>query len=268
MAKRTERHDDTTLFKNRLLSLMEEKGDICNSARKLALALYEGRYFLDMEYHFEKGESHLKQKDIWKIEKQIIKHLNAIDGFKISGKYLIVYSLFFDCSTDYLLGLTDIKSRDLEIRQICETTGLTEKSLYNLTALPSKEISRISLSFYNELLNVVLESEAIKDLRNDWIHLLRLRNKYFNELAEITAWDIVKERVHDENGAIHKTKIDNLRKTIDLNIDSYYGRLNKMTIAFSSLIDNAASDKCMEEISYNQLVETKLDFLKQVFIKE
>lgn len=53
-----------------------------------------------------------------------------------------------------------------------------------------------------------------------------------------------------------------------MNIDSYYGRLNKMTIAFSSLIDNAASDKCIEEISYNQLVETKLDFLKQVFIKE
>lgn len=86
--------------------------------------------------------------------------------------------------------------------------------MYNLTALPSKEISRISLSFYNELLNVVLESEAIKDLRNDWIHLLRLRNKYFNELAEITAWDIVKERVHDENGAIHKTKIDNQEKLL------------------------------------------------------
>ena len=39
MAKRTEKHDDLSLLNNRILSLMEEKGDDYNSARKLANAL-------------------------------------------------------------------------------------------------------------------------------------------------------------------------------------------------------------------------------------
>lgn len=40
---------------------------------------------------------------------------------------------FFQVSTDYLLGRTDIKSVDLTEKAICKYTGLTEKALFAIT---------------------------------------------------------------------------------------------------------------------------------------
>ena len=51
MAKRTESHEDLSIFCNRLISLMVEKGPQFNSGRKLAIALYDGEFLSDMHYN-------------------------------------------------------------------------------------------------------------------------------------------------------------------------------------------------------------------------
>lgn len=266
MAKRTEKHDDMSLLNNRILSLMVEKGDSYNSARKLANALYEGRYFKDMEYHFDKGESDLKQKDIWRIEKHIIKHLNAIDVRKINGEYLTIYSQFFNCSTDYILGLTDVKTNNADIRHICEVTGLSEKAITNIVTINNDEISEIPLNIYNDLFSVLLGNENVDELRFDWIRLSSNKSKYYEELAEINAWDDTKDKVPENERAVYEAQIESIRKNIDLNMDSYYGRLNKLSTEFLSIIDKGIQKKLTDEY-YDGLYKKELDFLIRVFLK-
>ncbi|HMM07200.1 MAG TPA: helix-turn-helix transcriptional regulator [Clostridiales bacterium] len=42
---------------------------------------------------------------------------------------------YFEVSTEYLLGRTDIKSSDLDMKEICEKTGLSEKSISSILRL-------------------------------------------------------------------------------------------------------------------------------------
>ena len=45
---------------------------------------------------------------------------------------LIKLAEIFGTSTDYLLGLTDAQSTDLEVKYICDYTGLSEKAVSEL----------------------------------------------------------------------------------------------------------------------------------------
>lgn len=265
MAKRTENHTDLSVFGNRLINLMEEKGEAYNSGRKLAYALYDGEYFPDMDYHTAKGESDLRQKDIWKIEKQINKHMNSKDGSKINGKYLTIYSKFFNCSTDYLLGITDIKTVNLEIRQMCELTGLSEKAIGNFIAVSDVDFSDLSLEIVNEFWNFILESNLTEELRLDWICLMKQKLEYLDKRAEIEAWERIKEYVDSELGTIHNTKIESIRKSVSSYLDSFYGRLHKMTRDISVQIEKNTEERCKSEQYYQRKVDEKIESLKQVF---
>lgn len=267
MAKRTEKHDDMSLLNNRILSLMEEKGNNYNSARKLALALYEGRYFKDMEYHFDKGESDLRQRDIWRIEKQINKHLNTIDVRKINGEYLSIYSQFFNCSTDYILGLTNIKSGNTDIRYFCEATGLSENAITNLLTIHNEELSEIPLNVYNEFFSVILDNKDIDVLRLDWTRLVRNKIKYLEESAEIEAWKKIKHRKPKIEMAIYNARMDSIAKTVDSNLDSYYGRIHKMMTEFSTIINNYIQKQFGDDY-YQKLLEEKKEFLTETLLKD
>lgn len=265
MAKRTENHTDLSVFGNRLINLMEEKGEEYNSGRKLAYALYDGEYFSDMVYHTAKGESDLRQKDIWKIEKQINKHMNSKDGCKINGKYLTIYSKFFNCSTDYLLGITDIKNVNPEIRQICELTGLSEKTIGNFIDVSDVDFSDLSLEIVNEFWNIILESNLTEELRLDWICLMKQKLEYLDKRAEIEAWERIKEYVDNELATIYNTKIESIRKSVSSYLDSFYGRLHKMTRDISVQIEKSTEERCKSEQYYQRKVDEKIEFLKQVF---
>lgn len=66
---------------------------------------------------------------------------------------------FFDVSTDYLLGRTDIRTADVQIKQICKITGLSEKAYKTLRG--AKDLSNhtwdVSSSAYNCFLDMIEE---------------------------------------------------------------------------------------------------------------
>ncbi len=53
---------------------------------------------------------------------------------------LVELAEIFSVSTDYLLGLTDVKSTETDIKAMCDYTGLTEESLSFLSETTDKEI--------------------------------------------------------------------------------------------------------------------------------
>ena len=96
-------------------------------------------------------------------------------------------------SSDYLLGLTDIKNPSSSVRAICDATGLSETALHNLSLLRGTSLGW--------LLNKLLEnSEVTKELfkilqsqHDDQIHMAKMAAyqeakedyKYFNNEREI-----------------------------------------------------------------------------------
>lgn len=45
---------------------------------------------------------------------------------------MVKLAKLYNTSTDYLLGLTDIKTTDTELKAVCEYTGLTEEAIHNI----------------------------------------------------------------------------------------------------------------------------------------
>ena len=164
------------------------------------------------------------------------------------------------------MGLTDVKTNNADIRHICEVTGLSEKAITNLVTINNDEISEIPLNIYNDLFSVLLGNENVDELRFDWIRLSLNKSKYYEELAEINAWDDTKDKVPENERAVYEAQIESIRKNIDLNMDSYYGRLNKLSTEFLSIIDKGIQKKLTDEY-YDGLYKKKLDFLIRVFLK-
>lgn len=83
------------------------------------------------------------------------------------------FSSSFNVSTDYLLGLTDVKSTDIDISSICNYTGLTEEALFFLSDVAFdyneavKEENEAQDIFSNEYINIDLNiAKAQKDTIN------------------------------------------------------------------------------------------------------
>ena len=77
--------------------------------------------------------------------------------------------LYFDVSADWLLGLTDIKSRNIEIKVACDCTGLSEGAVQSLHVLQTnanaplcnEERSDFKTSYWENLVLVAKTTQTI-----------------------------------------------------------------------------------------------------------
>lgn len=268
MAKRTESHEDLSIFCNRLISLMVEKGPQFNSGRKLAIALYDGEFLSDMHYHKGKGESDLKQKDLYKITKNINNHMNATDVCKVSVNYLLAYSKFFECSVDYLLGLTELKTTNPKMKEICEYTGLSEKAVFNLITILDDDLSDVPLVIINEVWNSILESDFTDKMRSYWLRLGNIASKCIECQADIDAWKNTPKEGADPNSVmIQDIRIKSKVKSFFPTWDSFDGVLNKSIRDFASIIEKSIQDKYDFEELYNKTLKEKDELYKHLIEK-
>jgi hypothetical protein len=94
-----------------------------------------------------------------------INHSKFGTNLKMNVEYLNCFSNFYGVSADYLLGLTDKKTKDMRIKSICEYTGLSESAAYFLNDLNSD--SAHTRDIYAAL-NVLLEESRFDDCKIFW----------------------------------------------------------------------------------------------------
>lgn len=98
-------------------------------------------------------------------QKELAKELGVADNivsYFVGGsrtpniQQIIKISQFFNVSTDYILGLTNIASTDAELKSVCEYTGLSEKVIKKLhkTKVSDKATKRKTIE---KIIDVILE---------------------------------------------------------------------------------------------------------------
>ncbi len=117
--------DSIPVLGRRLLDLMQEKG--YDSPKALATALYDQGLVPVNTRVNDNDEYDIRLSAIGSIEKKIVRHIKTGLISDKTGQFILAYCKLFDCSSDYLLGLTPIRSSDIKVRRMSEMTGLDYK---------------------------------------------------------------------------------------------------------------------------------------------
>jgi transcriptional regulator with XRE-family HTH domain len=167
----------------------------------------------------------------------------------------------FNVSTDYLLGLTDIKSADTEIQGICSYTGLSEKALSEIkscnrimTTNNFKSDITETYKFINAL-NYLLESEFFYDFIKPLSDVYRYCKPHLevdnsSELLNSDLWDADFDKMNEiaklteEYCYISGYKIVSNEELAELKLS--YAQ-NALLIMFDELIRESFSDESNEE---------------------
>ncbi len=92
----------------------------------------------------------------------------------LKREHIIAIAQHFNVSSDYLLGLSEVKSPNNDIKIACKVTGLSQGAIHNLQYINYKD--NISLGINKDILNSLIES-----LNNYLLYYIRIyfsiRNK-------------------------------------------------------------------------------------------
>lgn len=234
-------------FGQRLMGLAREK-DIETPA-EIAKALYERCYEL-----VKPGERKNKYGKVVKSEENDIKaiikfvqaHLNEENAYNVQSKYMYAYSQLFECSIDYLYGITEVRSYDLDIRQICEKTGLSEQAVSNLVHNKPDDTVAFSLSLW---WSKILEDEAFYEAPMDWIKYCTMVLESLDVKKRVNAILHTSEDSEFDDIAkyLHDMRAETLIKLRAAKDDECYGALGKMIRNIENYLEKLATEWVSEQ---------------------
>lgn len=165
---------------------------------------------------------------------------------------LIKLAEIFGTSTDYLLGLTDAQSTDLEVKYICDYTGLSEAAVSELHN--NKELingCNDERAIIDETIRMYAHSrEAALDIVNLFIedHMSEMGRHLYKYKIGIT--EAIKE---------HHAYIDNWNTEAEESTEGHMGHIvNKFVFVFSDIASEKGTAK--EQLAKYELYEAADDF--------
>lgn len=184
-------------------------------------------------------------------QKELAKILGVTDNtisYYASGsrvpnyEQLIKIASALNVSTDYILGVTDVKSTDISVQSICKFTGLSEKAVDLLHGF----ISTFDYG-YNRIINYIIESEE---------------KAFYNDIGYDVAVDMSKRLLHSiwhyfhaskakHEDTLHITISGRLKEQIDYNCEKttdWNDRVTEMEIKANDIIDRVLLDRIIENL--------------------
>lgn len=167
---------------------------------------------------------------------------------QLSVDSIIKFSKYFNVSSDYLLGLTDVPSKlkaddDIAVRICCDYTNLSISSIKILHSLKNKSY----INFANQLIDFI--DVNMWQLHNYFYSLSVLQNVYDDKK------DYIETRQHsDDVLLIPELYPNNLHLQV-----AQYNLLN----SFNKLINNENTEKLLKWCEYYILITEKLSNKQQ-----
>lgn len=167
MTKSVKFAGENSVFAQRLKAIMKEKGV---TQQQLAEQLHMTRQAVSL---YLTGQA-----------------LPAIDK-------LLTITDYFDVSADYLIGKTDVRTQDTDVKMICDYTGLSEKAVQNLndfvyysTDTANTELYKTMLQFMEYLLSeqTITENPYTPSFLAEiayYEHDLQIRYQFIKESCEV-----------------------------------------------------------------------------------
>lgn len=114
---------------------------------------------------------------------------------------IIKLAKLFNCSTDYLLGVSDVATTDKDVQFICEFTGLNEETVYNLNILSEEQYyDAKNYDFYNKYFDFIFNKNI--DVINYFTALTKASTALMDlhttdtpNRDQVTQWCELKENV-------------------------------------------------------------------------
>ena len=120
--------EEKCVFGRRLFLLGKEIGLL--GPAEIAAALYKKEEcirILQPNKRYKRTSDEKKDKSA--IARRVQEHFAVENAYDVQGKYMMAYSILFNCSMDYLYGIIDEKCPDASIYDISKKVGLSPDSI-------------------------------------------------------------------------------------------------------------------------------------------
>lgn len=204
----------------RLYELMDEKK--IRSPKDLAKVLYK----LELVHVKTRDNFNSPERDrdnaILSIEKKIVRHIKSGMMVDSQGEYLLAYCKFFQCSSDYIMGLTNIRTPNIEARRICELIGLPEETVLELIELNKDELRPVQGCW-----SMLMKSSLFHSLPVDIVAMGNELRLMYQREAEIKALEWERGIVSGPDLMDINLDIEGKQEELESRRSAFYGLLSK-----------------------------------------
>lgn len=93
---------------------------------------------------------------------------------------------YFNVSADYLLGRTDVKSANVDLKAVCEYTGLSETAIFQLRTINKLCYNKVVRE--NEIVSDFISAADFDDLIYEISRAIHVLNTDFEDESEAEMW--------------------------------------------------------------------------------
>ena len=237
--------EDLSELGKRLFILMDRYNESVSqekqlhSPKDLATAIYDaGLVKVKTKEDNFNSEKINRNNAIGSVEKKIVRHMSTGVVSDKNGDYLPAYAKFFNCSTDYILGLTDIISDNMEVRQICRHLCFPEGLVLELMKCQQNGNYAVPSCW-----SILMGSNLLYSVPEDMIAMGNELELVYQHEAELKALQYLSKKKSGPDLMDIQLDIEGMSKEVESNLSAFYGRLSKLSRNIEETIEGNISHR-------------------------